>query len=180
MKLSILLCFCALIYFSHAYVYKSAEFNSSLNAWRKLHPSCYTYTVVNIQDDVWNGPTVSRTTIKVQKNKVVSRSYQQTQLFHSPNKVLTSWKETTNDTIGSHGGDYASNISPAVTLDKIYSYCHDSILTKDQDMSNGVSDSNIAEFEVFNNSVIAYCSFKGELCDWPCGGFINIERFSTC
>lgn len=96
-----------------------------------------------------------------------------------PNKVLASWSETTTKTIGSHGGEFGTDISPAVTLDKIYNYCHDNILTQERAIRDG-KDYNSADFEVSKSKVIAYCAFYDDQCYGFCGNTINIDCFNTC
>ena len=177
MKLQWLVCLCVCINVSQSYLYQSANYTASLNAWQALKPSCYSFTVVNVNDSF--GPTVSRTTITVQNDRVISRSYKQTDLFHYPDEALDSWKETNSRGIGSHDGQFGTDIFPAVTLDRVYTYCRDNILTQDRDINNG-QDDNSAAFETFRNGIIAYCAFYNGLCLGFCGDIINIDSFRAC
>ena len=140
-------------------------------------PCCYIYIIVSVNDDA--GPTVSRTTIKVKNGKVISRSYKQTGLFHDPDLVLDSWEENTPRDIESHDGQYGTDISPAVNLDKIYAYCKNNILNQEQDLASG-EDSNSTAFETFENGVITCCAFYVGPCARFCGDIINIGSFKTC
>jgi hypothetical protein len=178
MKFSLLVCLCAFVCVSQAYFYQAANYTASLTAWQVLKPSCYVYTVVNI-NDTDSDQTVSRTTIKVRNERVISRSYRKTDLFYIPGHVLDSWEETTPSSIGSNGGDFGTDIFPAVTLDQVYTYCKESILTQDQAIFNG-KDGNSAAFETSKNGVIAYCAFYNGQCAGFCGGIINIDSFATC
>lgn len=178
MKFPLLACLCAFVCVSQAYLYQSANYAASLKAWQALKPSCYVYTVVNI-NDTNPDKTVSRTTIMVRNDRVINRSYRQTDLFYIPGKALTSWNETTLNSLGSNGGDFGTDIFPAVTLDQVYTYCKESILTQDQAIFNG-QDGNSAAFETSKNGVIAYCAFYNGQCVGFCGDIINIDSFATC
>lgn len=177
MKLQWFICLYVCVNIGQAYLYQSGNFTTSLNAWQTLKPSCYIYTVVNINDN--DGQTVSRTTITVRNDTVTSRSYRKTDLFHYPDQFLDSWEENNSSNIGSHGGQFGTDIFPAVTLDHSYTYCKDNILTQDRDIENG-EDFNSAAFETFKNGVMAYCAFYNGLCLGFCGDIINVDSFRTC
>jgi len=154
MKL-ILLCCVFLVCLSQAqskYVYLEDEFNASLKAWKDLNSKAYTYVVVTTSSK----DTTGRTTIKVRNGQVVARKYVERTTFYYPGEVVKSWSETTPETIGTHEGYPA-----AYTLDELYDYCLDSILTQNQNPANQdpKDPAYFAKLDVDANGLISRCAY---------------------
>ena len=157
MKALLVCCFFFLVCFTQvqSYVYLEDEYNASLQAWQALNSKAYTYVVVTTYEN-----SVGRTTIKVRNGQVVSRTYVEKNTFDYPGNVVKSWSETTPATLGSHEG-----YPPVLTMDELYEYCHDNILTSDENPADQDPQypENYARFFTDSNGLISYCAFYHDL-----------------
>jgi len=167
MKFYIIALFCVLAFSGLAKVYEEEKFNESLQTWNNLQKSTYSYTVV-----LFFGNTIGRTTIKVKDGKVVERAYKETNLFHTPGQYVNAWTERCAS-VGTHTGvlEYY-DIVPAVTLDDVYTYCHDQVLTQDQNPED--EEESQAVFETNENGLIAKCAFYPPYC-FDCEWSVYVE-----
>jgi len=157
------------------YVYQEDEYNASLKAWEALKSKAYTYTIT---EHLMNGrDTRARTTIKVRNGQVVSRKYLETNIFHYPEVVVSSWSETTPEAIGSHEEGY-----PVRTFDEVYAQCL-TLLTQNENpdkayvLSDGTPD-YFGRVEVDANGLLSLCGFYRDY--GTSGWLVNVESIKYC
>jgi len=168
MKPYLIALLCLFVYSGVAKFYKEEEFTQSLQTWNNLKPANYKYTVVLFLRD-----NIGRTTLKVKNGKVIERSYKETTLFHVPGEFVNAWTEKCAS-VGTHTGvlDYY-DIVPAVTLDEVYAYCRDQVLTQDQDPAD--EEFSQVVFETDDKGLIANCVFYPAFC-FDCAWSVYVEN----
>lgn len=162
---------CASLYSGLAELVKFHQnaYKESLNTWKSLKLKNYDYTVVSFREE-----NVGRTTIKVRNGKVVRRTYIETKLFYYPGDYEEFWDEKTPEGVGSHEGEFPYyDIVPAVTLDEVYTFCQNEILT--QDLTPEDLEESKAVFEMLKGGIISKCAFYPPLC-YGCSTFVFIEN----
>lgn len=110
------------------------EYKESLKAWKALN--AYNYSFRMYVDSFPEGCLLSKeTTFTVVNNRVVKREYSVTIQADlgaggcGPLEVVESWVESSPKALGSHKDGYR----PFRTLDQLYTYCRNEILTQDPD-----------------------------------------------
>jgi len=146
---------CATLYSSQAKIYHflQEEYQNSLTAWESLNLKNYEYTVAHFLEG-----TIGRTKIQVRNGVVVRRTFVESNFFDYPGKYVSFWDEKTPEEIGSRHSNYPyETFAPAFTMDEVYVYCQNEILT--QDLTQSQYENGRASVDVFSNGVISKVAF---------------------
>ena len=139
----------------------NSEFDKSLDTWKsskKSNGNSYSYTV-SFGSVFGFG---SETTILVDNDVVIGRTYEAYQLNGNEKVIVEGWVENENE-LGSHevGAD-------TITLDQIYNACENDILTVSE-------DDNFITFLTENDGIISTCSYFPKNCQDDCSVGYNIS-----
>ena len=144
---------------------KVSQLNESRGTWeaqRDAHQGSYTYSTYF---QSWTGYR-SNTTVVVDDNTVVERSFSSSFPNEQGTIVEESWQETTPETLGEH-----QEGAPAKTIDALYTDCAENVLSQSPQM-------NDIFLEFRSDGILERCTYVPNNCADDCEEGIRIDSLT--